>query len=363
VEEFIDKKPFERKKDYLQRCMGSDKMIGEYSDEKQRYAVCVSDFESFSKKSGKVIIFDIDDTLIKNGKPILKTLEYLDSKKDDYRIMIVSARPTSRLEETKKELQDLEIYYDDIFLQDFAENTSGEVGKKFKEYKAKKLLQSGYEVVEAIENDEETLSVYESLGIQGIHPDDLDLSYTPEGFSDGYAVFADKETAMEYSEFCGCSGMIEEIQYMGKRMFRSCSTKKQNMGQAFSANEEKRIIYALVMVPNRLIPRVDEFGQKYFVQFKPSSVERMAHKYLKQKRTDQVNYEHTDQKLQDVYMVESWIVSSDNDKAYNYFTEEQAPIGTWVAGFKVDSDEVWNKYVKSGKVKGVSLQGNFLYIN
>jgi len=363
VEEFIDKKPFERKKDYLQRCMGSDKMIGEYSDEKQRYAVCVSDFESFSKKSGKVIIFDIDDTLIKNGKPILKTLEYLDSKKDDYRIMIVSARPTSRLEETKKELQDLEIYYDDIFLQDFAENTSGEVGKKFKEYKAKKLLQSGYEVVEAIENDEETLSVYESLGIQGIHPDDLDLSYTPEGFSDGYAVFADKETAMEYSEFCGCSGMIEEIQYMGKRMFRSCSTKKQNMGQAFSANEEKRIIYALVMVPNRLIPRVDEFGKKYFVQFKPSSVERMAHKYLKQKRTDQVNYEHTDQKLQDVYMVESWIVSSDNDKAYNYFTEEQAPIGTWVAGFKVDSDEVWNKYVKSGKVKGVSLQGNFLYIN
>lgn len=363
MEEFIDKKPYERKKDYLQRCMGSDKMIGEYPDEKQRYAVCISDFESFSKESGKVIIFDIDDTLIKNGKPILKTLEYLDSKKDDYRIMIVSARPISRLEETKKELEDLEIYYDDIFLQDFAEKTSGEVGKKFKEYKAKKLLQSGYEVVEAIENDEETLSVYEALGIQGIHPDDLDLSFTPEGFSDGYAVFADKETAMEYSEFCGCGGMIEEIQYMGKRMFRSCSTKKQNMEQAFSANEEKRIIYTPVMVPNRLIPRIDEFGQKYFVQFKPSSVEKMAHKYLKQKRTDQVNYEHTEQKLQDVYMVESWIVSSDNDKAYNYFTEEQAPIGTWVAGFKVDSDEVWNKYVKSGKVKGVSLQGNFLYIN
>jgi hypothetical protein len=364
VEDFIDKKPYERKDDYLQRCMGSDKMVGEYPDEKQRYAVCISDYESFSKESKRVILVDIDDTIVKRGdKPIMKTLEYIDAKKDKYRIVIVSGRPNSRLEETKKMLDDVGVYYDEIYLQDFNENTSGEVGKKFKEYKAKKLIASGYEVIEGIDNDEETLGVYDSMGIHAINPKDLDLTYQPIGFSNGYAVFEDKESALEYSEFCGCGGMIEQVQYMGKRMYQSCSTKKSQFSQAFSANEEKRIIYTPVMLPNRLIPRIDEFGKKYFVQFKPESIEKMAYKYLKQKRTDKVNYEHTDQKLEDVYMVESWIIGSENDKAYNYFSPEQVPIGSWMAGFKVDSDDVWNNYVKAGKVKGVSLQGNFLYIN
>ena len=364
VEDFIDKKPYEKKDDYLQRCMGSDKMVGEYPDEKQRYAVCISDYESFSKESKRVILVDIDDTIIKRGdKPIMKTLEYIDAKKDKYRIVIVSGRPNSRIEETKKMLDDIGVYYDEIYLQDFNENTSGEVVKKFKEYKAKKLIASGYEVVEGIDNDEETLGVYDSMGIHAINPKDLDLTYQPIGFSNGYAVFEDKESALEYSEFCGCGGMIEQVQYMGKRMYQSCSTKKSQFSQAFSANEEKRIIYTPVMLPNRLIPRIDEFGKKYFVQFKPESIEKMAYKYLKQKRTDKVNYEHTDQKLEDVYMVESWIIGSENDKAYNYFSPEQVPVGSWMAGFKVDSDDVWNNYVKAGKVKGVSLQGNFLYIN
>jgi hypothetical protein len=35
------------------------------------------------------------------------------------------------------------------------------------------------------------------------------------------------------------------------------------------------------------------------------------------------------------------------------------PVGTWYVSMKVDNDEIWNEYVKSGKVKGFSIEGFF----
>ena len=62
-EVFIEKKPYERQDAYIQRCMAA--LVDEFPDEKQRYAVCISDFESFSTM--KTIVFDLDGTLIQDG--------------------------------------------------------------------------------------------------------------------------------------------------------------------------------------------------------------------------------------------------------------------------------------------------------
>jgi hypothetical protein len=35
------------------------------------------------------------------------------------------------------------------------------------------------------------------------------------------------------------------------------------------------------------------------------------------------------------------------------------PVGTWMASVKVEDDAIWNDYVKTGKVKGFSLEGYF----
>ena len=35
------------------------------------------------------------------------------------------------------------------------------------------------------------------------------------------------------------------------------------------------------------------------------------------------------------------------------------PVGTWMASVKVEDDGIWNDYVKTGKVKGFSLEGYF----
>ena len=35
------------------------------------------------------------------------------------------------------------------------------------------------------------------------------------------------------------------------------------------------------------------------------------------------------------------------------------PVGTWVGSIKVENDKIWNDFVKTGAVKGFSIEGYF----
>jgi hypothetical protein len=81
--------------------------------------------------------------------------------------------------------------------------------------------------------------------------------------------------------------------------------------------------------------------------------------YLKNKYTDKATLEHN-QKINGVTLVESWIKESatkDKSALYNL----NAPVGSWVGTFKIDNDKIWNDYVKTGDVKGFSIEGLFAH--
>ena len=133
----------------------------------------------------------------------------------------------------------------------------------------------------------------------------------------------------------------------------------------FKADDEKRMVYSPLMIPNILIPRLDDNNEKYFVRFTPEVIEKIQQLYMIEKRLDKTNYEHTENKMESVVMVESWIVSGESDKAYELgFSKDNVPMGTWMAGFKVldteEGDYIWNEFIKKGKVKGFSVEGNFI---
>ena len=133
----------------------------------------------------------------------------------------------------------------------------------------------------------------------------------------------------------------------------------------FKSDDEKRMVYSPLMIPNILIPRLDDDNEKYFVRFTPEVIEKIQQLYMIEKRLDKTNYEHTENKMESVVMVESWIVSGESDKAYELgFTKDNVPMGTWMAGFKVldteEGDYIWNEFIKKGKVKGFSVEGNFI---
>ena len=62
--------------------------------------------------------------------------------------------------------------------------------------------------------------------------------------------------------------------------------------------------------------------------------------------------------LSGLSLVESWLVEDEvHDKSRKYGMN--VPVGTWMGAVKVNNEQVWNDYVKTGKVKGFSIEGYF----
>ena len=80
--------------------------------------------------------------------------------------------------------------------------------------------------------------------------------------------------------------------------------------------------------------------------------------YLKNGFQNQTTLEHQ-HKLHGLTLVESWIVEDEKyDKSRKYGLN--VPVGTWMGAVKVNNQDVWDEYVKNGKVKGFSIEGYFV---
>ena len=127
----------------------------------------------------------------------------------------------------------------------------------------------------------------------------------------------------------------------------------------FSAVGEKMELAGPLMVPDKLIPRFDEEGEKYYVFFDAAGIKKLSYKLMENKLIDSVNIEHdADRKVADLTLVESWLVADEkNDKSNSY--GYSLPKGSWFGVYKVNNEEVWDKYIKTGAVKGFSVEGIF----
>jgi len=127
----------------------------------------------------------------------------------------------------------------------------------------------------------------------------------------------------------------------------------------FKAQADKYELAGPLMVADKLIPRFDEDGEKYFVFFDAEGIKKLSYKLMKNKLIDSVNIEHDPEKsISDLTLVESWLVTDpDNDKSNSY--GYKLTKGSWFGIYKVNSKEIWDKYIKTGAVKGFSVEGIF----
>ena len=125
---------------------------------------------------------------------------------------------------------------------------------------------------------------------------------------------------------------------------------------------DRQILAGPLMIPNKLIYRYDPQKGEYYVYFSEDTIQKIAYKYMEKKYTDMTNIEHSqNMKLDDVFVVESWLVSDpEKDKSMIYSNGEKYPKGTWYGVMKVKNKEIWDNYVKTGLVKGFSVEGFFV---
>lgn len=122
-------------------------------------------------------------------------------------------------------------------------------------------------------------------------------------------------------------------------------------------NKEKQILLGALLIPNKPIYRKNG-DDEYYIYFSKETVEKASQMYLMKGNQNNSTLEHQ-YELSGLSLVESWIVEDEvHDKSRKYGMN--VPVGTWMGAVKVNNNEVWNDYVKTGKVKGFSIEGYFI---
>ena len=120
-------------------------------------------------------------------------------------------------------------------------------------------------------------------------------------------------------------------------------------------DKEKRILMGAALIPNKPIYRRNE-DNEYYIYFSRETVRKASELFFINGNQNNSTLEHQ-VPLTGLSVVESWIVESEKDKTRHY--DMEVPVGTWMVSMKVLNDEIWNDYVKTGKVKGFSIEGYF----
>lgn len=128
-----------------------------------------------------------------------------------------------------------------------------------------------------------------------------------------------------------------------------------------TVNKEKRLVTGLVLEPNSPVYRKEQLSDGTFhefnIVFEAHTIEALAFNFYKSDFHKNSTIEHDlENKIKGVTFVESWIIEdSKNDKSNALGLEH--PKGSWMISMKVDDIELWNDYIKTGKVKGFSVDG------
>jgi HK97 family phage prohead protease len=116
-----------------------------------------------------IVICDIDGTLINAGNLVQRVYDY--AKSEEGALFILTGRPESERDATVRELNRLGVTYSRLIMNSgsTADSTA------YKKATAEELLKT-YNIVQAIENNPDTVAAYRSLGIETIEPKDIPQS-------------------------------------------------------------------------------------------------------------------------------------------------------------------------------------------
>lgn len=126
---------------------------------------------------------------------------------------------------------------------------------------------------------------------------------------------------------------------------------KEKPLQILLEKEDKHIIVGCALVPDKPIYRRDG-DEEFYIQFSAETIEKLAHNYLANDRVYSFSTDHKDA-ADDVYIIETWLKTSENDKSKDYGLD--VPIGSWLIMAKVENDAIWNR-IKEGELQGFSIE-------
>jgi hypothetical protein len=126
------------------------------------------------------------------------------------------------------------------------------------------------------------------------------------------------------------------------------------------SEDDKMIVTGPALVPDKLIYRVHpKTGQEYYIRFSEETIQAIVQRYFTQNKQINFNLEHNKENDVQGVIIESWIVKDPNMDQSVSMGFKNLKKGTWMISVKVEDQKFWNEYVKTGQVRGFSIEGAF----
>lgn len=135
---------------------------------------------------------------------------------------------------------------------------------------------------------------------------------------------------------------------------------KQKKETKLHLNQDKQILTGVVLIPDQMIYRYNQATQEeYYITHSAESIEKISHKMMRNSIVlHNTTHQHEDQ-LAGNYLTEMWIIQDPSNDKSNALGFKDLPKGTLMCSYKISDSDYWNDEVKTGNVKGFSLEGYF----
>lgn len=168
------------------------------------------------------------------------------------------------------------------------------------------------------------------------------------------------DLGMTAISFVDYPAICQDFVYMSKD-----SNNNYNPGQILMANAERREVVSPVLIPNQLILRIDENGEKYYCRWTKEVIEQVAQFYLMNQFSNNFTIMHEwmengegdyqNSFVKDVYMLRMWIIDDPKNDEANKVYGYHLPEGTLMVHLKIHNRKLWQR-IKSGELKGLSIE-------
>ena len=118
----------------------------------------------------------------------------------------------------------------------------------------------------------------------------------------------------------------------------------------------KQVVAGLALRPDFDILRIDDQGNEYFGYFTSEGIEKIRNKFHKEQMTASVNTDHSSTNYIDAYLIESFIVDSE-ERLQDIKSRgiDEVTLGSWFVAYKIEDAETF-KRVLEGELKGFSVE-------
>lgn len=129
--------------------------------------------------------------------------------------------------------------------------------------------------------------------------------------------------------------------------------------QVFLADNEKQILIAPVLIPDKIIPRVDSNGEAFELVWRKAEIEK-NYKVFQKRSGKRININHTNRMLA-CEVVDSYVVGLDKPNAiYHGFNDSIYPPGTWIMAIHVPNKRDWES-IKLNGFDAFSIEANVFF--